>query len=65
VDFLRSGRVEDHLGPLGHDLLGKKLRLFLPAPERLQRIATETSAGMNIPFSEVLLMRISLAQLSR
>ena len=42
--------------------LGRKLGLFQPAPERLRRIATDTSARMNVPFREVLLMRSPLAQ---
>jgi Zn-dependent protease with chaperone function len=42
--------------------LGRKLHLFSPAPERLQKICNETAARMDVPFREVLLMRISLAQ---
>jgi Zn-dependent protease with chaperone function len=41
--------------------LGRKLGLFLPAPERLQRIADNTSARMNVPFREVLLVRAAAA----
>jgi hypothetical protein len=36
---------------------GRKLGLFLPAPERLQKITADTSARMKIPVREVLLMR--------
>lgn len=42
--------------------LGRKLGLFLPASERLRKIAADTSARMNVPFREVLLMRSPLAQ---
>jgi Zn-dependent protease with chaperone function len=41
---------------------GRKLGLLLAAPERLQTIATETSTRMNIPFREVLLIRVPIAQ---
>jgi Zn-dependent protease with chaperone function len=41
---------------------GKKLGLFQPAPERLQKITVDTSAKMNVPFREVLLMRSPIAQ---
>jgi Zn-dependent protease with chaperone function len=41
---------------------GKKFGLFQPAPERLQKIAVYTSAKMNVPFREVLLVRSPLAQ---
>ena len=42
--------------------LGRKMGLFRPAPDRLTRIATETSIKMKIPFRDVLVMRVSLAQ---
>lgn len=42
--------------------LGRKLGLFLPATERLRKIAIYTAAKMNVPFREVLLMRSPLAQ---
>lgn len=42
--------------------LGLKLRLFQPAPERLQRIVTQTAARMEVPFSRVFLMRGSISQ---
>jgi Zn-dependent protease with chaperone function len=42
--------------------LGRKLGLFRPAPERLQKIAAATSEKMNVPFREVLLMRSPMAQ---
>ena len=42
--------------------LGRKLGLFLPAPERLRKIATDTASKMNVPFREVWLMRVPLAQ---
>lgn len=42
--------------------LGRKLGLFLPAPERLQKITADTAARMGVPFREVLLMRSSQAQ---
>ena len=42
--------------------LGRKLGLFLPAPERLRKIAADTSARMNVPFREVMLVRVQLAQ---
>jgi Zn-dependent protease with chaperone function len=41
---------------------GRRLGLFLPAPERLQKIADDTSTRMNVPFREVLLMRSPRAQ---
>jgi Zn-dependent protease with chaperone function len=41
---------------------GKKLGLFQPAPEQLQKITVDTSAKMNVPFREVLLMRSRIAQ---
>ena len=41
---------------------GRKLGLILPATARLQNIAAETSTKMNIPFREVLLMRVPVAQ---
>jgi Zn-dependent protease with chaperone function len=41
---------------------GKKLRLFQSAPERLQKIAADTSVKMNVPFREVLLVRSPMAQ---
>jgi Zn-dependent protease with chaperone function len=42
--------------------LGQKLGLFVPAPVRLQNIVEETSARMNVPFREVLMMRSPMAQ---
>jgi Zn-dependent protease with chaperone function len=42
--------------------LGRKLGLFGAAPERLRKIVAETSARMNVPFREVLLMHSPLAQ---
>lgn len=42
--------------------VGRKLGLFVPAPERLRKIAEETSARMNVPFREVLLIRSPMAQ---
>jgi Zn-dependent protease with chaperone function len=42
--------------------MGRKLGLFLPAPERLRKIATDTASKMNVPFREVWLMRVPLAQ---
>jgi Zn-dependent protease with chaperone function len=41
---------------------GRKLGLFLPAPERLRKIATDTASKMNVPFREVWLVRAPLAQ---
>lgn len=42
--------------------LGKIVGLFVPAPERLSKIAKETSTGMNVPYREVLLVRSSFCQ---
>jgi Zn-dependent protease with chaperone function len=42
--------------------VGRKLGLILPATERLQKIADGASAKMNIPFREVMLMRVPVAQ---
>jgi Zn-dependent protease with chaperone function len=42
--------------------LGRKLGLFQPPPERLQKIVQETAARMNVGYSELWLMRISVAQ---
>lgn len=42
--------------------VGRKLGLFLPAPERLRKIATDTATKMNVPFREVWLVRAPLAQ---
>jgi Zn-dependent protease with chaperone function len=42
--------------------LGRLLGLFQPAPERLRKIAADTSARMNVPFREVWLMRSPSAQ---
>ncbi len=42
--------------------VGKKLSLYLPAPERLSKIAADTSARMNIPYGEVLMIRSSFCQ---
>jgi Zn-dependent protease with chaperone function len=41
---------------------GRKMGLFLPAPERLRKITADTSARMNVSFREVLLMRSPMAQ---
>jgi Zn-dependent protease with chaperone function len=41
---------------------GRKVGLFLPAPERLRRIVTETASRMNVPFRQLLLMRVPMAQ---
>lgn len=42
--------------------VGRRLGVFAPAPERLQKITADTSARMNVPFREVLLMRSPVAQ---
>lgn len=42
--------------------VGKKLGIYLPAPERLSKITAETSARMNISYREVLLMRSPFCQ---
>ena len=42
--------------------LGRKLGLIVPAPERLRKIAAEMSLKMSIPFREVLVIRVSVAQ---
>jgi len=42
--------------------VGRKLGLLLPAPNRLRDIVANTSAKMNIPFRQVLLMRVPVAQ---
>ncbi len=42
--------------------LSRKLSLRVPAPPRLQTIATETAARMHISFRNVWLMRLSIAQ---
>lgn len=42
--------------------LGRMLGLFQPAPERLRKIAADTSARMNVPFREVWLLRSPSAQ---
>lgn len=42
--------------------LGRMLGLFQPAPERLQRIVTDTSARMGVPVREVWLLRSPAAQ---
>ena len=42
--------------------LGRKLGWILPAPERLQNIVVETATLMKVPFKELWLIRISLAQ---
>jgi Zn-dependent protease with chaperone function len=42
--------------------VGRKLGLLLPAPNRLRDIVANTSIKMNIPFREVLLMRVPVAQ---
>lgn len=41
---------------------GKLIGRLQPAPERLQKIAAETSASMKVPFKEVLLVRSPVAQ---
>jgi Zn-dependent protease with chaperone function len=41
---------------------GRKVGLFLPAPDRLKQIVSENSSRMNIPVRELLLMRVSIAQ---
>jgi Zn-dependent protease with chaperone function len=41
---------------------GQKMGLFVAAPARLRIITDETSAKMNIPFRDVLLMRSQMAQ---
>jgi len=42
--------------------VGQKIGLFLPPPERLQRIIRDTASGMNVSFNEIFLVRSSLAQ---
>ena len=42
--------------------VGRKLGLLLPPPARLQNIASDTSAKMNVSFKELYLVRFSLAQ---
>jgi len=42
--------------------VSEKLNLHVPAPERLQKIATEASVRMNVPFREVFLIRSPVAQ---
>lgn len=42
--------------------VGRKLGLFRPAPERLQKVVEDTSARMGVKFREVLLMRSPMAQ---
>lgn len=42
--------------------LGRKLGLFRAAPERLLEIVNATSARMNVPYGEVLLMRSPMSQ---
>jgi len=42
--------------------IGRKLGLFAPAPERLQRIVSEIAAKMNVTVREICMTRISLAQ---
>lgn len=41
---------------------GRKLGVYLPAPERLRKIVGDTSAKMNISYREVLLMRSPFCQ---
>ena len=41
---------------------GRKLGLILPATERLQSVAANTAAKMNVPFREILLLRVPVAQ---
>jgi len=42
--------------------IGRKLGLFLPAPERLRKIAADTSIKTNVLFHDVLLIRSPQAQ---
>jgi Zn-dependent protease with chaperone function len=42
--------------------LGQRLGLIVPAPDRLRRIVDETSVKMNIPYRNLWVMRVSLAQ---
>jgi len=42
--------------------VGRRVGLYLPPPERLQRIALDTAAKMNVSFREIWLMRASSAQ---
>ncbi len=42
--------------------VGRKVGLFLPAPERLQRIVRDTAARMGVAYREVHVMRAPLAQ---
>lgn len=42
--------------------MGKQMGLYLPAPERLSKIVTETSNKMKIPYGEVLLIRSPFCQ---
>jgi Zn-dependent protease with chaperone function len=42
--------------------MGKKMGLYLPTPERLSKIVTETSAKMKIPYGEALLIRSPFCQ---
>jgi Zn-dependent protease with chaperone function len=42
--------------------MGKKMGLYLPAPERLSKIVAETSIKMKIPYGEVLLIRSPFCQ---
>lgn len=42
--------------------LARHLQLYVPAPERLQRIVEKTAAKMIVPLPEVWLLRISVAQ---
>jgi Zn-dependent protease with chaperone function len=40
----------------------RRIGQLLPAPERLQKIADETSARMHVPFRELLVIRSQMAQ---
>jgi Zn-dependent protease with chaperone function len=49
-------------GVSGWIWLYRKLAMIVPAPERLQKIAKETSIQMQVSFRDVLLMRTPMAQ---
>jgi Zn-dependent protease with chaperone function len=46
----------------GYLWIGRKFGLFQAAPERLKKIAGETSAKMHVPFREVFIIRLPTAQ---
>lgn len=46
----------------GYFWIGRKCGLFQAAPERLRKIAADTSDRMKVPFREVLLIRVPIAQ---